>query len=446
MGELRLPSNIKQIGSISSGSKIYIEDFVYTYLNQYAEAGDYCEKIAFLIGSYLIVGGEQVLFVCGAVQGQHTVSEGGMEVFSDRSFEYAQEQISKYFNGMEIVGWMQAQPGYGTRLNPQSLDYHKHNFDKSYQVVFLLDPTEKLSAFYSWDKDMNGVSEKSGYFIYYDKNNGMQEYMMQNRLSKYKVKEKPKPAAELFEEEEEEEEFIEAPVKKIQRRSYTEPVTTNSGRNRVAAEAPIVKRGSKNFEFSGRSDGKRIVNMLVTLSAVLFIICFIMGAGLIQNESRITALENDIDNLALSYNFLQSQVKSYEVYAGGDEPLGAPVVNTPKPTATPLAALVEPTLEPSGLATQAPVPSALPQATPEPTRPAVTETISPTASSDTGEEVDAINSDLPDTYTVQAGDTLSAISRKFYGTTSMINQIMELNEITDASKLSIGRVIKLPKR
>ena len=39
-----LPSNVKQMGSIEEGIRIYVEDYVYTYLYQYARSGGNKEK------------------------------------------------------------------------------------------------------------------------------------------------------------------------------------------------------------------------------------------------------------------------------------------------------------------------------------------------------------------------------------------------------------------
>ncbi len=55
------------------------------------------------------------------------------------------------------------------------------------------------------------------------------------------------------------------------------------------------------------------------------------------------------------------------------------------------------------------------------------------------------NPDQPYTeYTVQSGDTLYAISQRFYGDGSRYPEIMEYNNITDSTTLMTGQVIQIP--
>lgn len=49
---------------------------------------------------------------------------------------------------------------------------------------------------------------------------------------------------------------------------------------------------------------------------------------------------------------------------------------------------------------------------------------------------------LPDSYVVQAGDTLSAVAEQ-YGTT--VEQLMSANSITNASLIAVGQVLRLPE-
>ena len=50
----------------------------------------------------------------------------------------------------------------------------------------------------------------------------------------------------------------------------------------------------------------------------------------------------------------------------------------------------------------------------------------------------------PASYTVQPGDTLIEISKKFYGSTQMVMQLKEVNGLDDINKIYIGQELTLP--
>ncbi|TWH99173.1 LysM domain-containing protein [Luteimonas cucumeris] len=54
--------------------------------------------------------------------------------------------------------------------------------------------------------------------------------------------------------------------------------------------------------------------------------------------------------------------------------------------------------------------------------------------------------DVEQTYTVQKGDTLSAISKQFYGKASGWNAIFEANrdQLDDPDRIQPGQVLKIP--
>ena len=70
----QLPTNVKQVGSISDGSRIYMEDYACTYIEQYAASEPSKEKIAVLIGKTMTVDNETVIFVSGVLQGKYTMA------------------------------------------------------------------------------------------------------------------------------------------------------------------------------------------------------------------------------------------------------------------------------------------------------------------------------------------------------------------------------------
>ena len=50
----------------------------------------------------------------------------------------------------------------------------------------------------------------------------------------------------------------------------------------------------------------------------------------------------------------------------------------------------------------------------------------------------------PVSYTVQPGDTLIEISKKFYGSSQMVMQLKEVNGLDDINKIYIGQELTLP--
>ena len=358
MSNFELPTNIRQIGSLdgSAGSlKIYVEDYVCTYLRQYAESGGHTEKIAFLVGKYMIIDGNPYVFINGVIQGKHSEYADNMECFTDESYDYAANQMAKHFAGGEIVGWMQSQPGYGVHLNPAYADYHMNNFTRPYKLLFVTDPIEKLNLFYAWNPEMTGIGEIGGYFIYYEQNKGMQEYMNANRISRVKTREAlaeppveekpPKGRLKIFDEiERKQTEEKKRPLERgseVMGGMKTTPKPTQTAENRLAP-----KTAGKTME-----DVRKLSNLLVGLCAVLFITVFIMGAGLLQSDSRIAALESAIIAMDSNYVVIVEQMRALaalpvfaeqnqpmQVADGGQSQQGTPVDNliqTPLPTPSP---------------------------------------------------------------------------------------------------------------
>ena len=103
---LKLPTNIKQVGNISHGLKIYVDDYVYTYIQQYASFAEREEKIGVLTGKKEFIENEDVLFINGIIQGKFSKNEAGMEVLTEKSKGYIKEEMIRYFPDDEILGWL----------------------------------------------------------------------------------------------------------------------------------------------------------------------------------------------------------------------------------------------------------------------------------------------------------------------------------------------------
>jgi hypothetical protein len=301
---------------------------------------------------------------------------------------------------------MQSQPSYGLYLNQRYAAYHKKYFPNENRVMFVMDPMERLNTFYIQEPERNVMTEIRGYFIYYDKNAGMHEYMLDDKQADFKL---PIPA--LIESE-----AADTP----------EPPLFWKSDPAVKPEEVIRRHQEGRHKRRSALKQKRSMNMLVGLSAVLFVVCFVMGAGLIQNQDRITIMETQLVQLSTAYRNLYAQISVSEntyspvfaeqesansgppdvLFEYGEEPSPPGHEPIPDPTETP--------------------------PTPEPAAVPITEA--------------AAISAIPETYTIQPGDNLTAISLRFYGDDSVLGEILALNGIENADHIQAGKTIALPRR
>ncbi|MCL2874419.1 MAG: LysM peptidoglycan-binding domain-containing protein [Defluviitaleaceae bacterium] len=433
MNDFDFPANIKQMGSIGDGMRIYVEDYVYTYMQQYAEAGGHFERLGVLVGRHMTVDGLKILIVSGILQASDVKTEKGLTLFTESSWETCRADIRKYFKGYDVVGWMQSQPGGGTLLNPGYVRYHTNSFTNPWQVLFVIDPVEKMSAFFHTDEASGELKEASGYFIYYDKNQNMHEYMLNNKIKEEKQKAEPIKSPKI--------EIVENPI------TTEDPIILET-----QWQKPTFTKKLEPFKPKRAfDDQKRIVNMLVPFSAVLLLISFIMGAGLIQSDGRISFLETELNMLSAAHSELVDQfsdIRTAAVFAVSEpeaptsnyltsvfdsvvlEPVTA---SDPQPVPTPVQVTGQTTEQPS---------EQQPEQAPEPQTESSQEQPD-TMQSNNISDVSGLSS-IPNTYVVQEGDTLGSISLMFYGNFDMIDRIREVNGITDRDIVITGSVLRLP--
>lgn len=184
--EFAFPLNIKQMGAVDSSLRVYMEDYVYTYLYQYAKNESNPEKLAVLVGEHTVHNGEDITFISGAIEARNTETNGSKVSFTEESWNHINRQIEMYFKDLSIVGWVHIQPDFGTYLMPEEEAFHKECFKENWQVLFVMDPSERSDGFYALENSMS-MKQLRGYFIYYDKNESMQNYMIDNNSEKKKI-------------------------------------------------------------------------------------------------------------------------------------------------------------------------------------------------------------------------------------------------------------------
>lgn len=178
-GTLRLPKNIRQIGTPDGHKRIYIEDYVVTYLNYIARPGSTQARGAILLGESKKCEYGEVIFVSGAVDAQNIEFDMDESEFTQEAWTEIYEQVKQYFQGLSVVGWFLSRMGFSTAINDKIEKMHVENFPGKDKVLFITDSLESEDAFYMYEHG-NLVKQK-GYYIYYEKNEMMQNYIMKQK-------------------------------------------------------------------------------------------------------------------------------------------------------------------------------------------------------------------------------------------------------------------------
>ncbi|NLL71716.1 MAG: LysM peptidoglycan-binding domain-containing protein [Epulopiscium sp.] len=422
--ELSVPTNIKQIGEIQEGIQIYLEDYVHTYLYQYARWDTKKERLAVLIGTYEQREEEEILLISGAIQGKFIEIEKGQPHFTREAWDYIREKQRQYFPGTQILGWMHTQPGYGMVATSFHDIQHETWFGKSYQILYVIDPIGKQDQFYQWKEEWKEVP---GYFIYYDRNEKMHDYMLDHRVIKSKVLEEP--------------------------------------------EDVIVQYRKQDRYRKQEAHQKKIIHMLTSFSAILLLICLVMGIGLIYNVEQIQRLQEALNTMDYTYTNLFTQIKGdtiegvfaqeIEKVENEDEDFIKVKEGTDSQTSQIVKESVEKkeeepqqSVEDQGTVKEqeASQQQEKEEVVEEEEKKSQEQSVTVEESSEPSQEKQepeikkevVRNPNIPEQYTIQKGDNLSNISYRFYNTTDMVDAILQLNNLSNPNKIYAGKTIQLP--
>mgnify|MGYP000049224566 FL=1 len=176
---VKLPNNIRQVGTPGEKIKIYIEDYVMTYLNQITGEKPVEQKMALLLGEKVQKENTDIYFISAAMA--VVPVEWKEDQFKLSSDEWAAlyDRIDQYFKNKHILGWFLSRPGQAASADGQIEKIHTDNFRDKGNLFYTSDPLDREDAFYLYE---NGhLFRQHGYYIYYDRNEDMQNYMIEIR-------------------------------------------------------------------------------------------------------------------------------------------------------------------------------------------------------------------------------------------------------------------------
>lgn len=176
-----VPRNIRQIGFISGDCRIYIEDYVYTFLGRTASSekalGSKEGCAAVLTGEIKWQEGIAYVFVKGAILTKNMEAAREHIDFSEEIWADVHEAQEKYFENQEVVGWFFSQPECPVAATEVFTKAHVKNFGGE-KVLMLMEPVEREDGFFRYEN--GNLVRQRGYYIYYEKNPQMQAYMIDN--------------------------------------------------------------------------------------------------------------------------------------------------------------------------------------------------------------------------------------------------------------------------
>lgn len=392
-----VPKNVKQIGEPSRERKVYVEDYVITYINRMFMGNRDTEKVLLLFGGEAVEKGCTYIYIRGACQVHPEGNEKAGKYFSGEDFQSAMEEGRKYFKNLPLIGWALIRKG-----QPMSLEERMRNTWEAYMSripIFLLGDVQEKEEIFYWKYD-GRVKVQPGYYVFYEKNRAMQEYMVEMRGDGKPVEEKEK-----------EEDFL-----------------VDSLRERLEERKTLDKNKSS--------------KLLYAVSGFLFLVVLAIGVTILNSNEKIASIQTSVDTLLES--LAENETRQQE--AKQMENTSAKSEGGQKITAATVAremATTQPTTQP---ATQPTTQPATP-ATPAAEEAAATDTEPPSsteAPADNPEESVETANKKPVSHIVGKGETLESISRTIYGNSSMVGEICKKNNITNPDAIYAGQEILLP--
>lgn len=181
MGELynlnpRLPKNIRQIGERDQVVKLYVEDYVNTYLRRLYPAGGEDLRCGLLLGSEEEGGKVPCIFIDGALEMEGVACGKEQVDLNDQAWKRAYRDMEEMFPKRSVQGWFLC-GAPGCQLSP--LNYwkqHSKYFPGKNKIMYLNFGLEGEEALYMASDD--GFYRLRGYCVYYERNQMMQDYMI----------------------------------------------------------------------------------------------------------------------------------------------------------------------------------------------------------------------------------------------------------------------------
>jgi LysM repeat protein len=426
---IKIPKNIRQVGSIGNRNKvIYVEDYVMTFIKQLSDKEPAGCRVAILLGYYVNGEEHKKLFIKGAIEMKDADLGNGIAL-TDEGWTSIYEAIKKYFTDVEIIGWALIGPEFFLESSEKVRKIHTDNFSGPDKTLLKMDSMEKEEGFYFHEGSQ--MVKQNGYYIYYEKNEEMQNYMIENKSEDMRIEE-----------------------------TYTDQATRKI--RTIIQDKKEVK------------DDRNVVRLLYAASSLLAIIVLVIAATMLDNYDKMRSMETALNTISQSLNNTGKEDGQQVADGSGDkksnedkdgnqekdttgnkdttgekdaaegkedevevETVNGNITSTPKEGDNAKTDNQKDS-EPGNKQETADNEKNEPDAEKVPTQAAQKE------ENKDKEEPSQEASATVKYYTVKSGDSLAGISFKLYNTYSYMEKIKKLNGIEDENKILAGQKLIVP--
>ncbi len=431
--QIKLPKNVRQIGTIDKKSVIYIEDYVVTYLEQMARKEKLQFGAAALYGKTVFQKDEKYVFISAAVfeEDRPALQTGPGDVIehgpTENMLSTFYENEEKYFSELTPVGVAVIHrdsvrvPDAWTRKSKMGSLLGRG------AVLIDLNTEGDGAEYFFYNED--SIVLQPGHYIYYERNDIMQSFLVewhenaQTGLSEEPLDYVAGTCRMVMEDKKED---------KIQERSVNW-VSASGLLGLIAVSAiGIIVMNHYNVTGGGDRTASRMQSQTASASQDQL------------NAQDSFAGEDPLDDTVyptsdLSVNVGETPGEEVPGQDAVEDTIGAASDgedgSTGQDQQTGTDAGASGTEHSGSLSGETSVSGGQTgNTTPEPEEP------------DTGTETsgEAVAQHTPVEYVIEKGDTLNEISRRYYGTIGKVPMICEYNQIEDQDSIFYGQTIMLP--
>ena len=380
---INLPKNLRQIGEISREKKIYIEDYTQSYIRQTVR-NRMIPCMGVLLGSRIRDNGRKYIFVNGAVKADKGIMRNNRVIMTDTLKNEIQEEAARYYHNTSEVGWYYVSDQENIEENMSVLKNHIDNFQKK----------DGIFIHYNYEKDeltvytctLGTLTPLPGYYIYFEKNRNMQDYMIDNLI----------------------------------------PATTES----IDSDETSKKIREKIRYKQEEKEHERLMSAVYVMATMVLVLAAAFGMNIIKDSKRINSVDNTINSMATTISEIGKMIIPGSSGSGSvdeGETVEVMKLNGEVETET------ETSTEESESSTESDADTSINDAQ---------DTILHQSGSTNTENLTSQQEET--LHTVKYGETITSICKKYYGTDDKKTVLMNMNNLSDEDKIYVGQTLIIP--